>query len=174
MTDPLIRRGLILVTVLACLTTVVSASPSIAYVDVGKDPQEGISFDIRSSRRWVAHTDEGRRLVVTVRMYHPGAPFNSWSFRIFLDSRGAHRPDFYVFTDGSDGPYICEVHKYGGSHPMVSSCEVRVNDPAGVEVIRVRVTARDVRPDKHIRWRIFAPPLVDDTTERAPDQGWYD
>jgi hypothetical protein len=172
MTDPLLRRGLILATVLACLTTLVSASPSIAYVDVGKDPQEGSEFDIRSTRRWVGHTDEGRRLVVTARLYGL-APFNSFSFRVILDSRGARRPDFYVYADNSSGLNICEVHKYGGSHPMVSSCEVRVNDPVGVKVIRVRVTARDVRPDKHIRWRIFAPPLVDDTTERAPDQGWY-
>jgi hypothetical protein len=170
----MLRRGLVLMTILACLTTVASASGSIAYVDFGKDPQEGVAFDIRSSRRWVRHTNEGRRLVITMRMY--SVALNAFSPKVFLDSRGGKKPDFYLFVcggHGCGGPQICEVHKYGGSQPLVSSCELRVNDPVSIELIRVRVAARDVRPDKHIRWRIFHPPLVDETTERAPDQGWY-
>jgi hypothetical protein len=165
------RRGLVLTLILACLTTVDSASGSIAYVDSGTDPQEGVETDISSSRRWVRHTDEGRRLVVTVGFYSTAN--NNFSIKITLDSRGGHRPDFFVFADTTSGQYICDVHKYGGSHPVVSSCELRVDDPVGIQLARVRVAARDVRPDKHIRWRVSSLPLIDGSTDRAPNAGWY-
>jgi hypothetical protein len=168
----MLRRCVILVSLFACLTTDVSASSSIAYVDLGKDPQEGVALDIRSSRRWVRHTEEGRRLVVTVRLYDV-APFNSFSYKVFLDSRGANRADFYVFTDNTSGLDICKLKKYGGgNNQLVSHCLVRY-EFFGAEVVRIRVAARDVRPDKHIRWRVYAPPLVDETSDRAPDQGFY-
>jgi hypothetical protein len=167
----LIRRGLILMMAFAFLTTIASAGSSIAYVDSGTDPQEGVETDISSSRRWVRHTDEGRRLVVTVGFYSTAN--NNFSIKITLDSRGGHRPDFFVFADNSTGQHICRVHKYGGSHPVVSSCELRVNDPVSVQVARVRVAARDVRPDKQIRWRVMSLPLSDDSTDRAPNAGWY-
>jgi hypothetical protein len=169
----IVRHALLL----ACLATVfpwpgisLSASSGIAYVDFGTDPEEGVPLDVRASRRWVRHTEEGRRLVVTVRTYEGVG--QGYHFKITLDSRGGHLPDFYLFVDDTGGPRgaSCDVHKYS-TKKVVAPCELRAND--SVTVVRARVAARDVRPDKHIRWWVFAPPLYDDTTDRAPDQGWY-
>lgn len=144
-------------------------SPTVAYVDSGQDPREGVALDIRSSRRLLLHTDKGRRLVVRVRLYD-FAPFNEFEFRVALDSRGDHKPDFVVVANNAGGPFRCRVRRYR-ARGLIGPCEVRVDDPLGIQVITLRVTARDVRPDKHIRWRVLGAPWAG--ADRAPDRGWY-
>ncbi|HEU4354792.1 MAG TPA: hypothetical protein VFT27_04315 [Actinomycetota bacterium] len=159
--------------IVGLLAIVTSASPALAYVDRGTDPQEGREgVDIGRSTRRVHPTDHGRRLAVVIVPY--ALVFNSYSLQVYLDSRGGHRADFWASLDNTSGPLICRVYRVRqGRDEEVGRCRIIQRDPVNVGRIKARFPARYVHPNKRIRWRIVAVPLNANWSDRAPDRGWY-
>ena len=156
-----------------CLLMPLTSTPALAYVDRGTDPEEGVTVDIRASARKVFVTENnGRTLLISVRIYQSEL---GYSFLIRLDSRGDQRADFRMqILDSSAGPNPCRIFRTGRSDP-VARCKVRTDVPRveGVTLVQGRVGARRVHPSKRIRWWVEAPPPIDDSSDRAPDRGWY-
>lgn len=166
----MIRRSVVIA---ALFTIAISGSHALAYVDRGDDPQEGRQgVDIGRSIRRIHPTDHGRRLGVVIVPY--ALVFNSYDLHVYLDSRGAHRADFWANLDNTSGPLICRVYRIRqGRDEEVGRCRIIQGDPLNIRRIKARFPARYVDPNKRIRWRIVAVPLVANWSDRAPDRGWY-
>ena len=153
----------------------ISGSPALAYVDRGTDPRdgagEGTVVDIGRSIRRVHPGEHGRRLSVVIVPYE--LAYNSYDLDVYLDSRGGHRADFRLSLDNTEGPLRCRLYRRGRHEPVARCRIIQGGGPADITRIKARLPARYVHPNKRIRWRIVAPPLAVDWTDRAPDRGWY-
>lgn len=157
---------------LAALVVLSSASPALAYQDVGYDPLEGEGneLDIRSSRRRVEVTDRGRRLILSVTAVSDTTGFDYW---VKLDSRRGRRPDFLIhMTDATGGPLVCDVRRVG-TRALVAECLMGIHFGERGQRVTARLPARHVNPNKRIRWWVDRRPLLTETSDRAPDRGWY-
>jgi hypothetical protein len=172
--ESLMRRPVVVFAVSIVTLTVLlpDAASAFGYKDTGFDAREDkrVDLDIRSTTRKVWASQDGRGwLTIRARSYEPMG--DEWFAEARIDSRGGPLTDYrvrlyWVFEEGFCGVrHKRSVNWAEGSlrpfdrHDTWSSCTVPL---------------RLVRPNKEIRWKVFAMTETYEIYEHAPsDHGWY-
>ena len=133
--------------------------------------------DFRSSTRkvWIDRT--GRSwLTITFRTYDwmAGGPYEAF---VRLDSRGGPHADFrmHLFDPGDGPPFGCMLRSLatGRYRRGVLKGPDFDNDGSGRRA-SCRVRLAWLRPDKHVRWGLYSPPVLGRDEDFAPRRGgWY-
>ena len=159
--------------VLAGLSVIllVGAMPAAAYVNVGYDPEDADSYDIRSTARSVQRGEHGRRLRLVVQTHDQAFEPGSWvRIDARLDATGGRAADatlnMWIIDMSGSG---CELTTRSGR--LLARGHFR--SPGSTTVV-CRVRVHPLHPTKAIRWKVTTAygdgePVYD----VAPNRGMY-
>lgn len=167
------RRSIVLLAGLLATVLVVGSLPAAAYVDVGYDPQDSDTYDIRSTLRRVQRGKEARFLKIVVRTYGEDLGPGGWvSIDALLDAKKGRAADaiLHMWIADMSGSG-CELTKRAGGVLKVGHLRVAGSDHSA---IACRVRTHRLHPDKAVRWRITITSLDGGPAyDVAPDSGMY-
>jgi hypothetical protein len=158
-----------IVTLALATGTTFATIPALAYEDAGRDPRDALnSRDVRATVRKVTHTDDGRRLIVVVRLFEAKDQYQFninylWRVRVMFDARGGRSFDDFlrVWSDDMAGGGCVLRLKH-----RRFDCE-RLHTSDDGTSLRVTLRLRPLRPTKRIAWRVVTG------DDAAPDVGRF-